>query len=80
MTVEYEISNLQGTLIPLAQILDDQTRINRDKKVVVHCRTGKRSAQVIDLLQKELGLTNLYNLSGGIRAWAEEIDSDINVY
>jgi len=43
------------------------------------CRSGKRSAAAIMQLE-QLGFTNLYNLKGGILAWADEIDPTISVY
>ncbi|MFI5162029.1 MAG: rhodanese-like domain-containing protein [Sphingobacteriales bacterium] len=77
---EYETSNLGGTLIPLGGILIEADKIARDKPVVVQCRSGKRSAAAIMQLEQQLGYTNLYNLQGGILAWAEEIDPSIEVY
>jgi len=76
---EYETSNLGGLLIPLAGILIETEKIAKDKPVIVQCRSGKRSAVAIMQLES-LGFTNLYNLQGGILAWAEEIDPTMNVY
>lgn len=77
---EYEMSNLGGTLIPLGGILIEAEQIAKDKPVVVQCRSGKRSAAAIMQLEQQFGFTNLYNLQGGILAWAEEIDPSIQVY
>ena len=76
---EYEVSNLGGTLIPLGGILIEADKVAKDKPVVVQCRSGKRSAAAIMQLE-QLGYTNLYNLIGGILAWANEIDPNMNVY
>jgi rhodanese-related sulfurtransferase len=76
---EYEVSNLGGTLIPLGGILIEADKVAKDKPVVVQCRSGKRSAAAIMQLE-QLGYTNLYNLRGGILAWASEIDPNMNVY
>jgi rhodanese-related sulfurtransferase len=76
---EYEMSNLGGTLIPLAGILIESDKIAKDKPVIVQCRSGKRSAIAIMQLEQK-GFDNLYNLQGGILAWAEEIDPTIEVY
>jgi len=76
---EYEFSNLGGTLIPLGGILIESDKISRDKPVIVHCRSGKRSAAAIMQLEQQ-GFTDLYNLKGGILAWADEIDPTLNVY
>lgn len=73
---EYEIANLCGELIPMGTILDNTDKIRTDKKVIVHCRSGARSANVIMELEKK-GFTNLYNLKGGLLAWADEIDNKI---
>jgi sulfur-carrier protein adenylyltransferase/sulfurtransferase len=77
---EYDIANIEGELIPLGQIPDFIDKISRDKKVVVHCRSGVRSARAIDFLEENHGFDNLYNLEGGILAWAEEIDSSVAKY
>jgi rhodanese-related sulfurtransferase len=76
---EYEMSNLGGTLIPLGGILIEAEKIDKNKPVVVMCRSGKRSAAAIMQLEQQ-GFTNLYNLKGGILAWADEIDPNISVY
>ena len=76
---EYEMSNLNGVLIPLGGILIETDKIDKTKPVVVMCRSGKRSAAAIMQLEQQ-GFTNLYNLKGGILAWAAEIDPTINVY
>jgi len=76
---EYEMSNLGGLLIPLGGILIETEKIEKDKPVVVMCRSGKRSAVAIMQLENQ-GFTNLYNLLGGITAWAQEIDPTLQVY
>ena len=76
---EYETSNLGGVLIPLAGVLIEADKIAKDKPVVVMCRSGKRSAVAISQLEAQ-GFTNLYNLQGGILAWAQEIDPEMQVY
>ncbi len=77
---EYEISNLGGVLIPKGEILRHIDAIDRHRDVVVHCRSGKRSKDVIDLLEEKEGLKNLLNLKGGILAWADEIDPTMAKY
>ena len=76
---EYETSNIGGLLIPLGGILIEQDKIEKDKPVIIMCRSGKRSAAAIMQLE-QLGYTNLSNLQGGILAWAAEIDPTISVY
>ncbi|QMU27605.1 molybdopterin-synthase adenylyltransferase MoeB [Adhaeribacter radiodurans] len=77
---EYEIANLHGELIPLAEVETAVDKIASDKNVVVHCRSGARSAKAIAALEKKYGFKNLYNLKGGILAWANEIDPTMAKY
>src|SRR5690554_6251808 len=77
---EYDTSNIDGENIPLADVLLEKDRISRDKPGVVHCRSGKRSAQAIHLLQQTEGFDNLSNLKGGILAWKETFDPEMIVY
>ncbi len=76
---EYEMSNLGGELIPLSGVLIESGKIDKTKPVIVQCRSGKRSAAAIMQLEQQ-GFTNLYNLKGGMLAWAEEIDPEMQVY
>lgn len=77
---EVEIAEIGGELIPLKTVLDNADKISRDKKVVVHCRSGQRSADAIKQLQEKFDFDNLYNLKGGILAWSEEIDEKVPQY
>jgi len=77
---EYDIVNMAGVLIPQGQVELHLDKIPRNQKVIIHCRSGIRSADVIRLLQKSHGYDNLYNLEGGILAWAREIDTSLPVY
>lgn len=76
---EYEMSNIGGELIPLSGILIESGKIEKNKPVIIMCRSGKRSAAAIMQLAQQ-GFTDLYNLKGGMLAWAEEIDPEITVY
>jgi adenylyltransferase/sulfurtransferase len=77
---EFDICRLpQACLIPVSRISQQLERIPRDKPVVMYCHHGVRSTQVIRFLQQE-GFTNLYNLSGGIDAWAREVDEAMERY
>lgn len=77
---EYEIANINGELIPMDEILSKKEKISAHKKVILHCRSGVRSGNVIKLLEKQHGFNNLYNLKGGILAWSNEIDPTITKY
>jgi rhodanese-related sulfurtransferase len=77
---EFEICNLNGQLIPMNTIPDNVDKIAKDKPVVIHCRSGARSGNVVNYLQSNFGFTNLYNLEGGILAWADQIDENMPKY
>jgi len=77
---EVEIVSLGGEHIPMAEIMSQTERISKDKKVVLHCRSGKRSSAVLQALETQMGFTNLYNLQGGILAYADQVDSGLTKY
>ncbi len=79
---EWEISNL-GTvgavLIPKNEILDHLGELDTAREIVVHCKVGGRSADVIHELQKH-GYRKLVNLTGGINQWARDVDPSLPIY
>ena len=77
---EFDICNIGGELIPMSIIGERWSDIPSQGKVVVHCRSGVRSANIIRFLQEEHGYTNLLNLKGGILAWIDEIDPTLQRY
>ncbi len=78
---EYDLCHLDGaTLIPVGMIPNNRKRIPTDRPVVVYCHHGMRSANVVQYLYAQEGLTNLYNLDGGINAWARDIEPEMAVY
>lgn len=77
---EFEVAQIGGELMPLATVPDNVDKFSKDKKVVVHCRSGKRSANAIQFLEQQHGFDNLYNLEGGILAWSDEIDPSVQKY
>ena len=77
---EYEIANLGGELIPLATVSDNAKKIDRNKKVIVHCKMGGRSAKAIRELEEKFGFTNLYNLKGGILGYIDEVQPELTKY
>lgn len=79
---EWEIVNLAhlgAFLIPKGQILERMGELDIAAEIVVYCRTGVRSAQVIHLLQQH-GFKKLLNLDGGILRWSGEVDFSIPTY
>jgi molybdopterin/thiamine biosynthesis adenylyltransferase/rhodanese-related sulfurtransferase len=77
---EWDICHLNGELIPQAEIPHNVDKISKTKQVVIHCRSGARSGNMVQWLEKNHGFTNLYNLKGGIKAWATEIDPTMPTY
>lgn len=76
---EVEQASFGAHHIPMGEVVERLDEIAKDKQVIVHCRSGKRSANVIQLLQSQFDFTNLYNLEGGILAWKQEIDPSLQV-
>ena len=79
---EWEIANLAARgaiLIPQNQVLDHLGELDTARDIVVMCRSGVRSATVIELLQKH-GFQKLLNLQGGINAWATTVDPSLPTY
>jgi len=76
---ESDIANIGGKLIPLGKIQFYVGKIEKDKLVVIYCRSGRRSAEAVKLLEAATGHTKLYNLKGGILAWAAEIDKTVSI-
>src|SRR6266446_1188646 len=77
---EYEIARIDGAkLIPLGEISERLNELSGERPIVVHCHTGKRSAQAVRLLQQR-GFANVYNLEGGIDAWSDQIDPNVPKY
>jgi molybdopterin/thiamine biosynthesis adenylyltransferase/rhodanese-related sulfurtransferase len=77
---EYEIVNIGAELIPLGTIADNADKIDVDKKVVVHCKMGGRSAKAIRELEEKFGFKNLYNLKGGILGYIDEVQPELTKY
>ena len=77
---EAEICQIGGELIPMGDIMNSLDKISKDKKVIIHCRSGARSGAVAQALESQHGFTNLYNLKGGILAYAKEIDTSLTQY
>jgi len=79
---EWEISNLAAlgaVLIPKGQVLEHLGELDTAREIVVQCKTGGRSADVIWELQRH-GFKKLLNLEGGINRWAVEVDASLPVY
>ena len=77
---EYEIARINGAkLIPLGEIGERLSELQRERPIIVHRHSGKRSAQAVGVLQHH-GFTKVYNLEGGIDAWSDQIDPNVPKY
>ena len=65
--------------IPMSEIPTRFNELNKDKEIIIHCKSGKRSAKVCEFLMKN-NYKNIKNLRGGILAWSKEIDPSILVH
>lgn len=76
---EYELGNIGGKLIPLSNIINEKQLIPKNGQVIIHCKSGARSTKAIELLQQKLGYTNLMNLEGGIVAWKNAFEPELDI-
>jgi adenylyltransferase/sulfurtransferase len=77
---EFEIARIPGsTLIPLGELPKRLSEVPTDKDVIVHCKSGVRSAKAVNLL-REHGYTRVKNLKGGILDWIAKIDPSLSAY
>ena len=65
---EHEVFNIGGSLVPVGGIMAAQGSFRKDVPLVIYCEKGIRSTIVIQRLEA-LGFGNLYNLTGGMKAW-----------
>ena len=77
---EVFISKIEGSIhMPMNDVPLRMSELDKEKEIVVQCKSGKRSAKVCEFLMHN-HFTNVKNLKGGIIAWSEEIDPSIIVY
>ncbi len=77
---EWDIGRLPGSiLLPLPEIAQRFRELPRDRELVIHCKSGMRSAKAVAFL-REQGYTKVLNLQGGILAWSDKIDPQIPKY
>ena len=79
---EWDIVNLGdfgSYLIPLGELDQRIDEIPDDREIVVHCRSGVRSAKAANILADN-GFSGLHNLSGGILGWIDEVDKSLPKY
>jgi sulfur-carrier protein adenylyltransferase/sulfurtransferase len=76
---EYQICNISGHLIPLGDLPQRMSELDSSREIVVHCKSGVRSAKAVAQLQ-QAGFRKATNLKGGILAWADRIDPKVPKY
>ena len=77
---EFAICRIPGTVpLPLPELPARVGEVPKDREVIVHCKSGMRSAKAIEFLKSQ-GYTKLVNLTGGILAWAEKVDPGMPRY
>src|SRR5713226_4510525 len=77
---EYQIARIPGSkLIPRATLPERLHELSTADDIVVHCKSGQRSAQAVELLMKA-GFRKIHNLRGGVLAWADQVDPTMPKY
>ncbi len=79
---EYEIVSIPGaTLIPKGEFLNGSAleRMPQDKPIVLHCKSGARSAEVLAVL-KSAGFADAVHVGGGVLAWVNQVDPSLPTY
>ncbi len=79
--VEYQMTNIGGTLIPLPELQERLPELDdfREQEIVVVCRSGARSGSAVAFLKKS-GFSKVRNLKGGLLAWSDTVDASITKY
>jgi rhodanese-related sulfurtransferase len=77
---EYQTCRIEGSMLaPMNTIPARVPELERDRDTVVICHHGARSYQVGMFLER-YGFSNLYNLKGGVNAWADQVDPTMPRY
>jgi molybdopterin/thiamine biosynthesis adenylyltransferase/rhodanese-related sulfurtransferase len=79
---EYEIVSIPGaTLIPKGEFLNGSAleKLPQDKQIVLHCKSGARSAEALAVL-KAAGFSDAVHVGGGVLAWVHQVDPSLPTY
>lgn len=76
---EIAICNLQGKVIPFHELPARFNELNPEQQIIIHCHAGGRSRRATEFLMQQ-GFKKVFNLRGGITAWANEIDPTMAKY
>jgi sulfur-carrier protein adenylyltransferase/sulfurtransferase len=78
---EWAFAKIEGAkLIPLGELLSRMSELDENRETVIHCKSGMRSANAVQALQRAGFKGALKNLKGGITAWSNEVDPKIPKY
>ena len=73
---EVDSCAIGGEHIPMGDVMGNIDKISKSKQVIIHCKMGGRSGAICNALDSA-GFDNVYNLKGGIVAWANEIEPSL---
>ena len=79
---EYEIVSIPGAvLIPKGEFLSGAAleRLPQDKRIVLHCKSGQRSAEALAVV-KDAGFSDAVHVGGGVLAWINQVDPSLPAY
>lgn len=76
---EHQIAQMGGKLIPMNEVPQRLHEIDRNREVLVHCKSGGRSQKIAEFLRQN-GYEKVANVAGGITAWSNEIDTSVPKY
>ena len=76
---EHKVAQIGGKLIPMNEIPQRLSEIDREREIIVQCHHGIRSQRIAEQLL-QAGFPRVVNLAGGIHAWSEQIDPKIAKY
>jgi adenylyltransferase/sulfurtransferase len=77
---EYQICSIPGSkLIPLGDLPKRVNELNSADEILVHCKSGMRSAKGVDFL-RQAGFKKVWNVKGGILAWSDKVDPSVPKY
>ena len=77
---EYRIACIPGArLIPLGEVARRLAELDPEADIVIHCKSGMRSARACDIL-RAAGFRRVRNMKGGILAWSDRVDPSVPRY
>ena len=77
---EIEICHIGGLQIPMGEVSNRLSEIDKNKEVIVLCRSGKRAVAVANLIETDFEYPKVTILEGGILAWIDQVDNSLEAY